>query len=81
MYLNDDGAPAFAANPLGTAIGVACAAVLVAMFLGFNPLTRLTTAYSELQPVVEGRAVRPAGTVVIGDQPADAVPAGEMVAR
>ena len=51
MYLNDSSAPAFAGNPLGTALSAACAAVLVAMFIGFNPLSNLTTAYSKLHPV------------------------------
>ena len=58
MYLSDNDAPAFTANPLGTAIGVACAAVLVAMFVGFNPLTNLTTAYSDLHPAITPAARR-----------------------
>jgi len=52
MYLTDSDAPAFAGNPLGTAISVACAAVLVAMFLGFGPLTNLTRAYGDLHPAL-----------------------------
>ena len=51
MFLQDDDAPAFAANPLGTALSVACAAVLVLMFVGFNPLARLTQRYSDLYDV------------------------------
>jgi len=52
MYLTDSDAPAFSANPLGTAVGVACAAVLVAMFIGFGPLANLTRAYSDLHPAL-----------------------------
>ena len=62
MYLNDNDEPAFNANPLGTAISVACAVVLVLMFVGFNPLTNLTTAYSDLHPAVAGTPRRPATT-------------------
>ena len=51
MYLNDSDAPAFSGNALGTALSVACAAVLVLMFVGFGPLSNLTKAYSDLHPV------------------------------
>ena len=61
MYLNDSDAPAFTGNPLGTALSAACAAVLVAMFFGFNPLTNLTAAYSDLHPVVVAAPQRPVG--------------------
>ena len=54
MYLEDQGQPAFTPNPLGAALSVVCAAVLVLMFVGFNPLTRLTRRYSDLQDVVAG---------------------------
>jgi len=67
MYLNDSNAPAFRGNPLGTAISAVCAVVLVAMFVGFNPLTNLTTAYSDLHPAVTStprRAETPAARVV-----------------
>jgi len=56
MYLTDSDAPAFSANPLGTAVGVACAAVLVAMFIGFGPLANLTRAYSDLHPALTALA-------------------------
>jgi NADH-quinone oxidoreductase subunit N len=63
MYLEDNQAPAFSANPLGTAISVVCVAVLVMMFVGFNPLTRLTSSYSDLQPVgATGTAAAPPTT-------------------
>lgn len=52
MYLNDSEQPSFTANPLGTAVSVACAAMLLAMFVGFNPLTNLTRAYSNLHPAM-----------------------------
>jgi NADH-quinone oxidoreductase subunit N len=68
MYLNDSDAPAFTASPLGTAISVACAAVLVLMFVGFNPLTNLTTAYSDLHPALAASPRRP-------QPPAGAAPA------
>jgi NADH-quinone oxidoreductase subunit N len=50
MYLEDNDAPGFSAHPLGTAVSVVCAAVLVLMFIGSNPLTKLTTKYSDLHP-------------------------------
>ena len=51
MYLNDSDAPEFSGNALGTALSVACAAVLVLMFIGFSPLSNLTKAYSDLHSV------------------------------
>jgi NADH-quinone oxidoreductase subunit N len=62
MYLTDSDEPAFSANPLGTAVGAACAAVLVAMFIGFGPLANLTRAYSDLHPALatSPRQPRPA---------------------
>ncbi len=51
MYLEEGDAPAFTSHPVGTAMSVTCAAVLVLMFVGFNPLARLTRAYSNLHPV------------------------------
>ena len=57
MYLEDDAdAPVFAGEPLGTAVSVVCAAVLVVMFFGFGPLMRLTGFYSDLHPVTAGPA-------------------------
>jgi NADH-quinone oxidoreductase subunit N len=79
MYLNDSEAPAFAANPLGTALSVACAAVLVAMFVGFNPLTNLTTAYSDLHPVKQPPAQRAAAPTHLPES--EAVPVAGVVAR
>jgi NADH-quinone oxidoreductase subunit N len=58
MYLEDHQAPAFTPNPLGTAVSVVCAAVLVLMFVGFNPLTKLTRRYSDFQDVAAGSALQ-----------------------
>jgi NADH-quinone oxidoreductase subunit N len=54
MFLDDSDEPSFAGHPVGTALSVTCAAVLVLMFFGFNPLSRLTRAYSNLHPVAAG---------------------------
>jgi hypothetical protein len=35
-------------NPLGTAISVVCALMLLAMLVGYNPLWRLTTRFGKL---------------------------------
>jgi NADH-quinone oxidoreductase subunit N len=64
MYLSDGDAPAFNGSPLGTAISVACAAVLVAMFLGFGPLTNLTKAYGDLHPALVATPRQPAAAAV-----------------
>lgn len=57
MYLEGSDKPAFMGNPLGAAIGVACAVVLVLLFVGFGPLTRLTTAYSTFYSPAQAPAV------------------------
>jgi NADH-quinone oxidoreductase subunit N len=48
MFFSDSDAPSFFPNPIGLAVSVLCAAMLIAMFIGFSPLGRLTTAFSEL---------------------------------
>jgi NADH-quinone oxidoreductase subunit N len=48
MYLTPSDAPAVAVNPLGLGLAVACAAVLVLMFVGYNPLSEMTTSYSRM---------------------------------
>jgi NADH-quinone oxidoreductase subunit N len=48
MYLETSDAPTFSSNPLGVAIGVACSISLVLLLLGFSPLSRMTTNYSQL---------------------------------
>jgi NADH:ubiquinone oxidoreductase subunit 2 (subunit N) len=50
MFLESSDAPAFTPGPLGTGLGVACALVLVALFVGWNGLTRLSTYYSRFRP-------------------------------
>jgi NADH-quinone oxidoreductase subunit N len=55
MYLSDNEEPAFVPHPLGGAIALCCALVLVAMFLGYSPLSKLTQNYSEIHNV-GGRA-------------------------
>ncbi len=48
MYLSDSDAPGFLPNPIGMAVSVLCAVMLVAMFIGYSPLTSLTTAYGKV---------------------------------
>ena len=48
MFLNDSDAPAFIPNPIGLAVSVLCAVMLLGMFFGFNPLTSLTKTYAKM---------------------------------
>jgi len=48
MYLRDSEEPSFAGNPLGNAIAVVCALVLLVMLLAYSPLGRLTNSYGRL---------------------------------
>ncbi len=48
MYLSPSDAPPVNVNPLGLGLAVACAAVLLLMFIGLAPLSRLTTNYGRL---------------------------------
>lgn len=48
MYLSSSDAPAFFPNPLGGAIAIGCAAMLVLMLIGWGPLNTLTTRYGKL---------------------------------
>src|SRR5690606_4612783 len=48
MYLVDSDAPSLNINPLGTALSVVCAAMLVLMLIGFQPLQWLTRNYARL---------------------------------
>jgi NADH-quinone oxidoreductase subunit N len=48
MYLETSDAPAVAGNPLGVAIAVASCVALVILFIGFNPLNRMTSSYGQL---------------------------------
>ncbi len=46
MYLETGDTEPLTAHPLGLATSVACAVMLVVLFIGWNPLHRLTTHYS-----------------------------------
>jgi NADH-quinone oxidoreductase subunit N len=48
MYLMSSDAPALSFNPLGSAISVVCAVMLVIMLIGFGPLNNLTTRYGQV---------------------------------
>ena len=48
MYLNNSDQPAFFPNPIGLAVSVLCAAMLVGMFVLFNPLQTLTKSYGKM---------------------------------
>jgi NADH-quinone oxidoreductase subunit N len=48
MYLSTSDEPAFFPNPIGLAVSVLCAAMLVGMFVAFNPLQTLTRSYGKM---------------------------------
>jgi len=48
MYLTPSDEPALFPNPVGTAIGVACAAILLLMLIAYNPLDRLTRSFGQV---------------------------------
>lgn len=48
MYLQNSDEPAFFPNPIGLAVSVLCAAMLIGMFVGFSPLSRLTETYGSV---------------------------------
>jgi NADH-quinone oxidoreductase subunit N len=48
MYLKSSDEPALAINPLGSAISIVCAVMLVIMLIGFGPLNNLTTRYGQV---------------------------------
>ncbi len=52
MYLRSSDEPAFVGPPLGMALSMLCSVMLVLMFIGAGPLTRLTQSYGQLQSVV-----------------------------
>jgi NADH-quinone oxidoreductase subunit N len=56
MYLVESDKPALAVNPLGAALCVSCAVMLLVMLVGYNPLLNLTARHSHLH-------VTPAATV------------------
>ncbi len=49
MFLIDSDQPAFTGNPLGVAMALMCAIMLLVMFFGSNPLSTLTKNYGHLQ--------------------------------
>ena len=48
MYLTDTEQPALSVNPLGTAISVVCALMLLLMLVAYNPLWQLTTRFGRM---------------------------------
>jgi NADH-quinone oxidoreductase subunit N len=48
MYLESSDAAAISVNPLGLGLAVACAAMLVFMFLGLKPLNAVAQSYSQI---------------------------------
>jgi NADH-quinone oxidoreductase subunit N len=48
MYLETSDEPAFNAAPLGTGLSIACAAMLILLFLGFGPMSTITAEYGKL---------------------------------
>jgi NADH-quinone oxidoreductase subunit N len=48
MYLKTSEKPEIHPNPLGMAISMLCAAMLVLMLIGFGPLNELTTNYGKV---------------------------------
>jgi len=48
MYLVDNDQPAIVAHPLGAALSLACAVMLVVMLIAFNPLLKLTRQYARM---------------------------------
>lgn len=51
MYLRDNEGPAFVPNPLGSAIAICSAIMLVAMLVGYGPFTDLTKSFSHVKNV------------------------------
>ncbi len=48
MYLTESDEPDVAANPLGVGLAMASALMLVVLFIGWNPLNKLTTNYGRM---------------------------------
>jgi NADH-quinone oxidoreductase subunit N len=57
MYLTDSKEPPFMANPLGAGVAVLSAVMLVVMFIGWNPLVKVTTDYSKIATIDQPAAV------------------------
>ncbi len=48
MFLLNSDQPAFMGNPLGVAVSLMCAIMLVVMFVGYSPLNKLTENYGRM---------------------------------
>ena len=48
MYLDQSDRPSIMPNPLGLAISVVCAVMLLALFIGYNRVTNWTQAGAQL---------------------------------
>jgi NADH-quinone oxidoreductase subunit N len=57
MYFTDDGRAAVSVHPLGLAVCVCSAIMLLAMMIGYNPLSKVTAGFSRISGV-EGAAGR-----------------------
>ncbi|HVT88428.1 MAG TPA: NADH-quinone oxidoreductase subunit N [Tepidisphaeraceae bacterium] len=55
MYLKSSDKPSLSPNPLGMAIAVMCAVMLVVMFAGYGPLNRLTATFGKMQSAAGGQ--------------------------
>jgi NADH-quinone oxidoreductase subunit N len=51
MYVTDSDEPAFAPHPLGSAMAICCAIVLVMMLIGYSPFSGLTKAFAQVNGV------------------------------
>ncbi len=75
MYLEDSEAPEFVGQPIGLALSVGSAVLLLVLFLGWNGLTNLTSGYDKLYMAPAGNAVpgmadvtpHPASVVLLPD--------------
>ena len=63
MYLTPSDEPSFISNPLGSALAICSAIMLIVMLVGYSPFSRLTQSYSRLQNVTSSK------TPVILSQP------------
>ena len=48
MYMEESDKPRLAVNPVGLGLAMACAAMLLAMFVGFSPFNKMTAAASQI---------------------------------
>jgi NADH-quinone oxidoreductase subunit N len=56
MYLTESDRPPVAGNPLGNAVAVGCAAMLLLLLVAYNPVQRLTSRYAKMSVI---RATEP----------------------